>query len=85
MFLKISGVDHLSGATFSINHRGFTKKMLKTFGVTEKNSEGPFWCFRKFLVSNNFIHKGGVKNFEQNVFFCLTVPKKIRRKILWCF
>ena len=58
---------------------GYHKKDVKTLNVTEKICKvGPLGVSESFC--EKIIHKGGgITNFGHK-FFCLTVPKKIRRR-----
>ena len=66
--LKISSVDCLSGAKFPVKHRGgITKKMAKTFRVTEKIRErGPFGVSKVYCIEK--IYKEGYQEFWTNIF-----------------
>ena len=88
-FLKIFGVDHLSGAKFSVNHEVYHKTIVEDFSCHRKSSWGgsfgvseSFW-FRKILYIR--VGRGLSRSLDNKIFFCLTVPKQFRRGTLWCF
>ena len=57
-------------AKFLLNHKGFNhKKNVENVSCHWKNSWG--WCSWKFLVSKNFVHKGGRYHNFCKYFFCL--------------
>ena len=59
MFLKNSGVDHLSGVKFSVNHRGrYHKKDVGNFSFHKKNSKEDFLVLLKVSGSKKFYTKG---------------------------
>ena len=52
----------------------FLRKFLFQKVLWMKNFVGILQCFRKFVVSKNFMHNRGYHNFPSKI-FCLTVPK----------
>ena len=67
----------------------YAEEFLPRFSVkiflshsTERFCKGTLLCFRKFLLSKNFMHKRGYQDFLSTI-FCLTIPKIfVREKLM---
>ena len=59
----------------NISQKGYQKLFVSQYHSIGKILRGLFGCFRKFLHSKNFIHKGGIRNFEQHYFLSHSAEK----------